>query len=749
MERIYLKLLLVKLLCILAICNNVSLAQPRILINSEGGKIENETGIIKIKTVGNLLNLQDTIGGTVIFLAPEGGRSQVVPNITYNKLILNANAWLYIDSLEVIHASSRPMSVLDSFIILSGERTKIYNSTIETHTKGNIYNNGRIKGEKDIRVNNQFIPQTINGADGKGSFSRLNIDNPYGVEIVSEFEVMNKLELTQGILKNTTDANVKLGNRNISRNIDTTDKYFNRPLIVRHTTGSIAAEPILDEPQISIHYVGKGSIFTGAEVPSNVLAIHTVRAENTDSLILSKNVNVTDSLFVGTHIHANDKDTLTLFSVINPEFHPNNPDAEVHGNFRRTNWYENDTIVFNNPMTYLLFKHPIDRTAINKITSTIYAGKFNPQPEGNTRKVKRSITVRAANAMGNEYQNKINAEYGYGWRHQGEKDETMDLTFDKLVLMYYDNNVNNNNKWTKNLTSATPPKYNSSGCWGYSHATLINDFGDFAIGLSLDPYLAFRGKSILEGAYRYDKGRMANDLQEKNYLPMPPEDIYPYNRDPNRLSYIRLDDQSNKVFPDSVVDWIVVEFRKEYVHEGSVKTLLLKTDGTIVDMWGNEQVYLTHTGEILGGVEQYPVFPSVDTVKDASFYVAILHRNHASIFSEMPINFNVGIDVFIDFTLPQAVLGRNSALKPVDRDKSNPKQFIYGMIAGDWGRNGGIPDGKIDEDDYNFIIPIFGTWTNRLLDGYHLNDINLNGTITTLDFNMVYNNRGRFSFYPY
>lgn len=736
--------LLLALFAILLVSEN-AFAQAT-LINSTGGNIENEIGIIKIKTTGSLIGLQDTIGGTIIFLAPESGRRQVVPNITYNKLILNANAWLYIDSSESHHASSRPMSVLDSLIVLSGEHSKIYNNSVETHTSGNIYNNGRIRGLKDVRMNNQAEPQAIDGAKGKGSFSRLNINNPFGVEVASEFEVTNKLELTQGTLKNTSGANVKLGNKNIDRN-DTADVYLNRPLIVRHTTGSMIAEPILDEPQMSIHYVGQGSMFVGAEAPTNALALHTVRAENTDSLILSKNLYVADSLFIGTHIHTSS-DTLILFSAANPQFHLNNPNAEIYGNFRRTDWFASDKIFFNNPMTYLFFNTPVNKTDISQITSTIYPREFSSYSGGNMKKVKRNISMHALNMQGEKYQEKIDAVYGYGWRHQGEYDETMDLAFEKLILMHYDENAHTS-KWIRNQTSVTPSINNSYDNWGYSYASKITGFGNFAIGLAFDPYLTFRGKVLLEGAYRYDKHRMANDLQQRNYLPMPPQNVYPYNKDPNMNHYARRDEQDNVQFPDSVVDWVVVEFRKEYSEEGSVKTLLVKTDGRIVDMWGNEQVFFTHTGEIVGGAEQYPDAPLVDSVKDANFYVAILHRNHTAMITALPIEFIVGNDVFVDFTSPQIVLGGTSALKPIGRDSLHFGQFIYGMIAGDFNPAGNMPDGKVDENDYRYIIPIFGNWSNSTFDGYLLNDINLNGTITTLDFNMVYNNRGRISFYPH
>jgi hypothetical protein len=109
-------------------------------------------------------------------------------------------------------------------------------------------------------------------------------------------------------------------------------------------------------------------------------------------------------------------------------------------------------------------------------------------------------------------------------------------------------------------------------------------FGDYTIGTQDASYnLAFSGRAFLEGAYRWNLARMSNELQEFNYLPMPPPDIYPYNLDPNRAFYVRMDRQ----FPDSVVDWVVLEFRRDYSvkeQKNTLKTLLLKTDGSLVDM---------------------------------------------------------------------------------------------------------------------------------------------------------------------
>ena len=708
------------------------------LINNAGGIIENETGIIKIKTTGSLLDMPDTLGGTIMFLAKDAGRAQVIPNITYTKLIVDAFAWMSIDSMDGIHAYQRPMSILDSFVVLSGNETKLRNNHIETHAKGHIFNNGAIRGRMDVVMKSETTKQTIDG-DNQGSFSRLRIENPHNVEVVGGFTVTNKLELQEGELIND-NVNFNLGDNAINRS-DTNDTYLERPLIVRHSGASVRVRPALQENDMDIHYTGDGVIYSGGEVPEKDKNIFGLRAANTDSLILTENIEVKDNIYIGTHIHTVEQDTLTLASIKNPDFHPNNPQAEVHGNFRRTGWRDGDTIVFNNPMTKLFFRTPVSRSSISQLVSTIYPSRYHQLAEASREKVKRQITLKALNPQNVEYTDTINATYGYGWRHRGDYDETFNLAFERLKLLHYDSN--GSKPWIINEASVVPPQNNSLGRWGHSHTVDIRHFGIYAIGYGIyQPYLAFTGRAFLEGAYFYGQERMGNELQKRRYLPMPPPNIYPYNTDPNRNSYVRADGQ----FPDSVVDWVVLEFRRDFAIEGRRKTFLLRTDGAIVDMWGNEVALFNDDGTFANTDSLGNAPPPQDTIRAAQFYVLLLHRNHAAVISNQPIAFAAGENIFVDFTLPSTVLGGINSLKPIDRvrDPLSPGivRHLYGMIAGDI-NNGLRPDGMIDVRDYNAIIRSWNDWSIETLDGYLLEDINLNGTINTLDFNIVFNNRNR------
>ncbi|MCX7880799.1 MAG: hypothetical protein N2517_09085, partial [Ignavibacteria bacterium] len=237
--------------------------------------------------------------------------------------------------------------------------------------------------------------------------------------------------------------------------------------------------------------------------------------------------------------------------------------------------------------------------------------------------------------------------------------------------------------------------------------------GDFAFGYSFRYPMAFQARVFLEGAWR--NNGMTNDLQVKNLIPQTPPDVFPYNRDPERAKIIV------SQIPDSVVDWVVVEFRRTLNDlRPIVYTAFLKTDGRIVGRNG-----------------EFPISDAnvkFDTGV-SSYYVAILHRNHLAIVTEEKIDLiRKPIMAIIDFSKPEIVMGRENALKPLARTREG---ILFGMLAGEV--NG---DGLIDNFDQDRI------WIERDFEGYILWDVNLDGIVTTRDLNYSINNRGRRSFVP-
>lgn len=191
---------------------------------------------------------------------------------------------------------------------------------------------------------------------------------------------------------------------------------------------------------------------------------------------------------------------------------------------------------------------------------------------------------------------------------------------------------------------------------------------------------------------------------------------------------------------------MVLEFRSDFAIEGTKKLMLLKSDGRIVDMYGNEQVLFHDDGTLV----KYDSTgrPLDDGVSDmgAQFYIVLRHRNHSAVISNVPIFFTAGQQSFVDFSIPRNVMGGANSLKPIDKNTIDGS-FVYGMIAGDINNNN-KPDGIIDKTDYQSIIDLMPNASLSTLDGYLLEDINLSGTITTIDFNLIFNNRNKLPLLP-
>jgi hypothetical protein len=236
--------------------------------------------------------------------------------------------------------------------------------------------------------------------------------------------------------------------------------------------------------------------------------------------------------------------------------------------------------------------------------------------------------------------------------------------------------------------------------------------GEFTIGLPGGGLLVLMSKVFLEGPYRF--GSMAQDLRIKGLVPTSPPDIYPYNLDPNR-QFI-----SVRNIPDSVVDWIVLEFRASFTSSDRYyRTAFVKDDGMIVDLDGISPVLLSK-----GGIDS------------GEYYIAVRHRNHLSIITENKVSiYPETMEQLVDFTNPSNIMGRTNALKPVGYDPNG--KLLWAMFSGDV--NG---DGVVDQTD------LVLSWEERDFEGYYGFDSNMSGIINTRDFNFNWNNQGQATFLP-
>lgn len=670
------------------------------VLDNSGGKIQN-SGTIRVKS-GQVKSLPDTLGGRMEFLGRNDASQQLIPNIVYNQLVLKNQSKKIVGDEEKTNGETRNLTVLDSLIM---EDSTLFTTfwlgiqPADVHAKASVRNTATYRGTKYVVMNSEESSQDL---DGNGSFSRLKIDNPLGVDVINGggFDIRESLVLRQGELRNSTENNFKLA--------DSSE-------IVRYTGASLANVPQFGS-NISVRYRGSGEMTASNEMPKDSATIRTLDVENTGGISLSRNVTANDSIIVKGDIRTSS-DTLTLTSNNDPIF-SDDMESEIHGTFRRNHIESGDTLIFNNPYTYAYFRDSIALKAIRDFAMTVTPGEYPQLPQGQD-KVLRALTLMAWDSEGNNIDQGLNMDFGYGWRHKpGQaEDESNDLPIEDIVLQRWIGN-----SW---YDYEGDPAYVDNYGWAYNDMPDITKLGTFGLGLPGYVTLMFAAKILLEGPYAPGSGGfMYTDLLDRGRLDKAPsKDQYPLNLDPN------YDPDNFTTVPDSVVDWIVVELRKERNSDAiAYKTGFLRYDGKILDMDGNDALSLSrYDGLDSGG---------------GAYYVVIRHRNHNPIITENTVNiYPENNSDTLDFTNTSIVEGGTAAMKLLE-------------IAADgkriWGLRGGyyVDDTK---DALDRMIGVFNEKTNDrdhraawhlfTEEGYLLEDYNLDGIVTTRDFNISWNNR--------
>jgi len=681
---------------IILCCSALAMLSQGVTLDNTGGKINN-FGTIKLKA-GQVKNLNDTMGGRFEFLSKIASTQQSVPNIVFNQLVIkNPAKKLVLDERKDQSGVPYSLIVMDSLII---DDTATFTTQWiglnpnDIIAQKNVLNNAQYTGPKDIILQNEVVSQDLLG---KGYYSNLNLNNPLGADIKAGggFQVGYRLKLTRGELRNDANNNFIM---------------MDSSLIVRNAGASVSNSPVF-AGKVSVRYVGSGNIMSGPEIPDDSSKLLNLYVENTGGLTLTKNVTVNDTLWLGANIYTEPDDlhrfVLTHNSPMNPIFASFS--AEIDGSIRRTIiYYDSTAMMFNNRYTYALFTDANSANGAKEITFRVKPRTYPPFMTS-MNKVERFLTIMALDSKQDSVKLGLDMEVGYGWRdipQEPSVDETHGLNVPRLVLQRLVNQ-----KWV-DIKSSQVPQTDAANGWSFSYATNVSALGDFAIGMPGDIFnVILNARVFLEGPYR--NGSMRNDIAAKQLVPLTPPNIYPYNLDPRRTSYLVTR------IPDSVVDWVVLEFRKKLVGSQPLYvTGFLRQDGKIVDIDGKS-----------------PILLNSGNVDSGDFFVAVKHRNHLAIITENPIAIYPEIaEANIDFTNPQILFGRTNAVKPLDYTNG---KLLFGMIAGDINQ-----DGVINDIDYDL------TWKVRDTEGYFFGDFNLTGIITTKDLNVTWNNRNRSSLVP-
>ena len=217
-------------------------------------------------------------------------------------------------------------------------------------------------------------------------------------------------------------------------------------------------------------------------------------------------------------------------------------------------------------------------------------------------------------------------------------------------------------------------------------------------------FVLVKAKAFLQGPFNSTTGLMDTTLKINNFIP---KNTQPYSNGP--WNYEGL--ERVIFYPDSVVDWVLVELR-DATNPATVvgrRAAFIKKNGNLVEI---DPLKTGYTDII---------FPDVSP---GNYYIVIKHRNHLAIMSSTTIALST-TSSFYDFTTSQS-----KAYTTGPNPMVNLSAGKFGMIAGDCDGNG-----FIDIDDFT------GIDNGKFQSGYKNSDSNMSGIIDVDDFTFPDNNR--------
>jgi hypothetical protein len=224
---------------------------------------------------------------------------------------------------------------------------------------------------------------------------------------------------------------------------------------------------------------------------------------------------------------------------------------------------------------------------------------------------------------------------------------------------------------------------------------------------------------LLQGPYNATTGVMNTTLNASGNLPM--------NQTFNMPPWNYPGTEYVTSFPDSIVDWVLVELRDKVNNTITIerKAGLLSKSGIVMG------------ADMTAGLH----FAATDSPD--SYYIVVWHRNHMPVMSGMPVALpNLGVPYdFTEVILTQPY--KHNDPLPAELELDPPGSGKYGMIAGDINANKELKYLGLDNDRgliITRIINISGlSFLNTIITGYYNEDITLDNRVIYLGLS---NDRG-------
>jgi hypothetical protein len=687
-----------RLLAVIVLCSAIGIqAQTSRSLLQSDGTIHN-TGTIIVR--GNAFIKQDSIGGRVEYVRDNPLDSQRVEQMTYVDV--------HFQGRSVKRLLEPSQNTIAWSLFSSLDTSTIFDLTPQARieARGTVTHSGLVNPGRRVGtiLLNGTADQTISGV---GFVPVLELNNPTQAVMTrgGGMRVGERLDLQRGIMQTSVNDNLRM-----QRN----------SWIWRSDVGSIAAIPDADTA-LNVRYYGTARTNGGPELPQDPVVLQQLRQENPGGVVLPWNVAVNDSLILGGSIFTEPSDASRFVLTYTPGFDPRYTSLrpEIDGTFFRTTITPGEFVFMNNGQTAFRFASVADMGGVRAIRLRSKPTTIpEPVPVG-ADKVRRYMQLSMRDSSDRQAADgTFNAEFGYAWRSdyvEGSEDVTSIETIsalvnkvDSLVLLRFDGA-----EYVPEGVSQMPVR--SNPIWRFSVSSGVTRNGDFAIGLSSSvPSYILNARLLLEGAVRSKGDRfaavMATDLRRRDLIPLTPPREYPFTLDPLSSAIVA------SAIPDSVVDWIVVELRSNVGGGTSFyRTVLLTQSGYLVDPLNLSPVVITD-------------------VTPGDYFLVFRHRNHLAVMTDQRERIERTNRKFLDFTTGTGVFGGANALKLLGIENG---RRVFGLVAGDV-----TADGDVLRPDQALI------WNQRDLESYSLYDTDLDGIISTDDWNMSWNNRGRSSAVP-
>lgn len=669
-------------------------AQPVEHLQSNGD-ITNE-GVITI--YGNARISQPTIGGQVEYRRDRAD-SQWVAHTTYQHLLLGGRSRkMLVDPLRPVR-TTQMFRTTDSLVLVDLIPSTIIEALDSVNHRGRINPWGT---QGTLRLSGAVRQP----ATGDGSVPVLEIANADAVDLFnnSALRVTDRLDLQNGRVENSVQSNLVLDSA---------------AWIWRRAEGSLRTE-VRTQGSMHLRWYGDSALVSGPEVPSSRTILDSLQQDVLLGVTLSSDAWVNKHLSLTGSLMTEQSDTLRhivyLASTQDPTFI--NAWAEVDGTLQRTRLLNGPRMAMNNTYAWMQFQSPQQQASVRQLR---IRSKPLTRPLPLTDilyKVDRSLELTFLDSADRQVvDSTYDMSMGWGWRTPNETTQDLLGKEPQIVLLRYDGSLYQQYGFSQTPTQVSPE---SIPLWRYSSTQFIRAGGRYAFGMSASPVWVLRGRVLLEGAMRSigdtASPRMSADLVLRGLLPSTPPAIYPYTFDTKPLG------DTASVLADSVVDWVTLEFRKDLVTPGApehIETVLLSTSGLLLDPRTMRE-------------------RAIDSIQPGFYHLVIRHRNHLSVATADPILIDrSNAQASVDFTRGSGLLGGAASQRLVS---AYGDRRYFAMTAGNIDGGSGLLTNTevITNDD------LLGIWTNRLLaNRYSIFDTNLDGVVTTLDWDTSWNNRGR------